>query len=358
MKKVEILQTTNTGQQVVGWFALQDGKIIMHVTHPPDGAGVMHQIYHHAAIYGNEKYDSQVDPAKWLATMVKAYQGSAIRAHPVDDAIAIKPREVLIREGGAGSGDIGHAGRPGIRGGSAAGAIAVKARKPRAPRAYKMGREDPIEQKLAKMQIVPGSKHVLGGGISQTFTVQLKDGTTAVWKPDSGAGEESHQKEVGAWEVAQIVGNSDMAAPTVTRTIGRNIGSLQLMEPGTTAYNLDYDTDKLNHDQIERAAIFDYVIANGDRHDGNWMVDGNNIHLIDHNLAFAYGQSSHLVDIAQNYESSHTTVSSFAAMAKPYIDNRDEIMSTLKQVGLDDRRVRQVGERIDELKGFKSWSDL
>lgn len=364
MTKVEILRTTDTGQQVLGWFALVDGKIVMHVNHPPDGSGTMRMIFEHAVIWGNKLYYARTNPKNWLPMMTKAYQGNVIRAHPVDDKIAIKPREVMIEIGGPGSGDYGHVGRPKMVGGSGPSAIAVKpkaARAPRVARPYRMGRPDPIEQKLANMPIKPGSKHVLGGGISATYTVTLKDGTEAVWKPDSGAGEDSHQREVAAWEIAQIVGNSDMTAPTASRTIrGSGIGSMQLLEPGSAGNRIDYDPDNLNHDQIERAAVFDYVINNGDRHDGNWMLDpgGKDIHLIDHNLAFGTYASSHLIDMAQNYQETRSTTASLATMARPYIENADEIKTVMTQAGLSAGRIRSVMSNITKLKGMTNWNEL
>ena len=193
---------------------------------------------------------------------------------------------------------------------------------PRRPTSTPRDRERELEQDIpgAKNFTPLGDKHV---AVVQKYT--MANGKKAVFKPHDGEGNTARhregsispgfqtEREVGAWEVAKVVGMDDMVAPTrdmtlkdvpqVTRqadpkdptfgekTIGgpgtRTRGAVMEWQPGEQASKIRGAAKFDGDDNAGRAAAFDYVIGNTDRHGGNWNVDKDEkMHLIDHGLAF------------------------------------------------------------------------
>jgi hypothetical protein len=221
--------------------------------------------------------------------------------------------------------------------------------------------------------------HVLGGGVCQTFVFELEGGKKAVFKPQNGEPTEplrrnispgfSTEREVAAWEVAKIVGMDDLVAPAVERTMGEWHGALVDFQEGEVAFKIDSERKFDGERNLARAAIFDYIIGNEDRHAGNWMVgkDGG-LRLIDHNLAFpdkgAYGVSGNhalfnrILIKAEWKKITDPKAKTPVDAATPFLKNKDAILKALKASRLPDAAIAGVAERIDSLKGVKSWSKL
>jgi len=140
--------------------------------------------------------------------------------------------------------------------------------------------------------------------------VTFEDGTKAIFKTPMTSSYRNnvptgteHLREVAAYEVAKIVGMGDMVPATVLRTMAfdsvpittvgmmkvKGVGSLQTWVPKaeTASY---YSKDSTRFDGMrdrKRAATYDFMIGNLDRHTGNWMVrEGGKLALIDHGLSF------------------------------------------------------------------------
>ncbi len=119
-------------------------------------------------------------------------------------------------------------------------------------------------------------------------------GGTARWVHDS------YLNEVVAFELAQLLG-IDNVPPTVERTIDGVPGSVQLWIEGTVT-----EGDQLNtgqqpkdlvswHRQVADRQVFDELIGNVDRNQGNTLIDPNGrLWLIDHTRAF--GRQRALLD--------------------------------------------------------------
>jgi hypothetical protein len=204
------------------------------------------------------------------------------------------------------------------------------------------------------------------GGINETHFVTFEDGTRAVFKPQDGASEERNrsyiepgqdmEREAGAWEVAKRVGMEDMVPPTVIRTMDGRVGSMQEFVPDSTNafQSLEpYDGSK----DFARAAIFDTVIGNKDRHMGNWMVNENTgkLALIDHGLAFPEAVENDDVQTfaakaSPDYmQGAPAVVGTPADYAAPYVEHKFEILNALEGLHLPLRAVQSVGLRIDQL---------
>jgi len=214
------------------------------------------------------------------------------------------------------------------------------------------------------------------GKLKLTFA----DGTQGVFKPQSGVPDDKParsnismsmdtEREIGAWEVAKRVGMQDMVPVVVERVVHGERGALLSWQEGEVAKNVWGEGAKFDGDKdLARAAVFDYVIGNEDRHGGNWVIDedaGNKMRLIDHGLAFpdkgGYGDntfSNHHIDAeVQHRYNGSVQGSAFSSnssstphdFAKPYVDNKNDIMTALNKLGLPKGAVEGVGRRIDNL---------
>lgn len=197
----------------------------------------------------------------------------------------------------------------------------------------------------------------LGGGVNKTQLVVLDNGVKAVYKEEqtyermrrditSGMDKE---REAAAWQVAKLVGMDDLVVPSVVR----GNGSMSLFQQGQLAANM-YGSGKYDgNNDLARAAVFDYVIGNTDRHGGNWLVNDNKLRLIDHGLSFPErgqgdptmkGNSSMVREASEKFYGQ-----SVSPYTSSYISSKDAIISTLKGLGLD-KAIPGVSARIDALK--------
>lgn len=153
------------------------------------------------------------------------------------------------------------------------------------------------ESKLSSSKIT--SKRELGGGINNSFMVTFEDGRKGVFKEAAvGSGRanipsgKDSEREVAAWRIAKLVGMQDMVQPTVLATVEGMKGMLQTWANGEMAHQAASPWDK---NDLYRAAAFDYVIGNEDRHKGNWLVEGDKLHLIDHGLSLPEGKCALMI---------------------------------------------------------------
>lgn len=209
----------------------------------------------------------------------------------------------------------------------------------------------------------------LGGGISVTKMVTLEGGVRAVFKPASGEGVwegvdkgKGTEREIAAWEVAKIVGMGDLVAPAVERTIDGKRGALLLWLPGKFPVGANkYD----GKDGLARAAMFDSVLGNKDRHSGNWKItnDGK-LALYDHNLAFsdrgreASGALANEAAFMFGGRGAESPGKSFREYARPYLKNREKILGTLRRVGIPEGAIERTAARIDRLSAAKDWNAI
>lgn len=101
--------------------------------------------------------------------------------------------------------------------------------------------------------------------------------------------------EVNAYRMAKALGNeyAEMVPETVIREVDGLIGTFQREVKESTA-TVSYDEGSSLREDVRRAAIFDFVIGNQDRHNGNFIYgesgEGEDsrpcIRLIDHSFSF------------------------------------------------------------------------
>jgi hypothetical protein len=102
---------------------------------------------------------------------------------------------------------------------------------------------------------------------------------------------EAYKSEVAAYELDRLLG-LDMVPITIERRVEGDLASIQLWVEGTK-WVKDVDQKACQKPiewakQVCRQRMFDNLIANIDRNEGNLLVDGEwNLILIDHSRAFA-----------------------------------------------------------------------
>lgn len=222
---------------------------------------------------------------------------------------------------------------------------------------------------------------------STTYRLRLADDSMAVFKPESGEHPELEEirdnirpgkqtaREVGAYQIAKLVGMDDLVAPTVSRTVNGETGSVQAWQRGSVARELPYSAMYDGDRDLARAAAFDYVIGNTDRNMGNWLLDTeqDKLHLIDHSLAFPYkptGKAKMFKFLPGEKRKAHELFMDEAddrKLAIPtdvktaYRKNQGAIIKAMKGLGFDRDEINGVKQRIENLsigKTFKELTDM
>jgi hypothetical protein len=101
---------------------------------------------------------------------------------------------------------------------------------------------------------------------------------------------DSYRSEIAAYELDKLL-ELEMVPPTVPRQIGGNLASAQLWVEDCVTYRTLVNKPVPNPDalerQLRRMVVFDNLILNVDRNDGNMLIDPvGNVILIDHSRAF------------------------------------------------------------------------
>lgn len=138
-------------------------------------------------------------------------------------------------------------------------------------------------------------------GVNATKQLELAGGTVVFHKPFSGVhvanaiaygqtDETPPLHEAAAWRLAVALGPpwDEIVVPCVLREYAGEDGSLS---PRAVGWPRD-PAPTLNPTWCFPAAFFDSLIAQQDRHGGNWRWDGERLTLIDHGYAFALPRPS------------------------------------------------------------------
>lgn len=124
------------------------------------------------------------------------------------------------------------------------------------------------------------SEKKIGRGETGASFIELKDDGQGIFK------EYGYQNERAAYIIDRFLG-FDLVPPIVVRTVDSRKGSLQKFVPDAKiASELDYrELYGKYRDQLKKMWIFDVIIRNSDRHVDNFLVKGDRIYAIDHELS-------------------------------------------------------------------------
>jgi hypothetical protein len=154
----------------------------------------------------------------------------------------------------------------------------------------------PIEQRMLGETFVGPPAPTSSPGVNTTKRLRLAGGDIVFHKPFSGVhvanaiayghtDETPPLHEAIAWRLAVALGDpwQGIVAPCVLRDYAGEDGSLSLQARGWPRDPAPI----VNPTWCLPAAFFDALIAQQDRHDGNWRWDGSRLTLIDHGYTFA-----------------------------------------------------------------------
>jgi hypothetical protein len=157
-----------------------------------------------------------------------------------------------------------------------------------------IGRETAIEETLRTTKI--DRIDVVPIGVTKPKRVFFAAGgpvASAAWKPlrpgrRSGYWE-SYKSEIAAYELDKLLG-MQMVPPTVERQVDDEAGAVILWLDGVKGWDKDHPVRGPEPEwtrQISRMKLFDQLIANIDRNQGNLLYDADwHLFLIDHSRAF------------------------------------------------------------------------
>jgi len=223
----------------------------------------------------------------------------------------------------------------------------------------------------------------LGGGISDSYRVQLADGTEGVWKPNTTnpfSPSPDYINETAAYDLAKEIGYDDISAPVVTREItdigenntrvdtGKITGNGSLMVFMKQGSGDAYPEKISNTVDNERAKALDYAMGQLDRDSShNWLImpDGKPM-LIDNGRSMP-GYAVNPDDrkrysFRSDYEwgighpqSIPDHVHETFAKANA---NWDAIAERMGRNGLDKNAIEAAHIRVAHLAVEKTWADL
>jgi hypothetical protein len=153
-----------------------------------------------------------------------------------------------------------------------------------------------IEQRMLGETFVGPPAPTSSPGVNATKRLALSGGSIVFHKPFSGVhvanalaygqtNETPPLHDAVAWRLAATLGEPwrGLVSPCVLRDYASEDGSMSLQAPGWPG---DL-APTLNPTWCLPSAFFDSLIAQQDRHAGNWRWDGSRLTLIDHGYAFA-----------------------------------------------------------------------
>ncbi len=154
----------------------------------------------------------------------------------------------------------------------------------------------PVEQRMLEQAFSGPPAPTSTRGVNVTLQLKLADGTVVFHKPFAGVhvanaiaygqtDETPPLHEGASWRLAVALGQpwQDIVAPCVLRPYDGEDGALVLQAPGRPRERAPTQ----NPGWCLPAAFFDSLVAQQDRHDGNWRWDGERLTLIDHGYTFA-----------------------------------------------------------------------
>lgn len=227
-------------------------------------------------------------------------------------------------------------------------------------------KEDAPEQKAIQKK-EPVSKKNLGGGVSESKIVTMKDGSKFVWKPSTGEAQvrdgieagTQYQREVAAYDIAKVVGMKNLMPVSSIMKYEGKYGVMMQMIPH--AHNDGSEGDADFEDTAKRGTIFDFVIGNTDRHGANWMSDDNGkLWLIDHGLSFSTGGDSvrfGLWNSAVHNTNNDSVITD--AFTKPWKGKWDKIETILERRHIESDAIEAAKKRYDfAMKKGTTWQHL
>lgn len=225
----------------------------------------------------------------------------------------------------------------------------------------------PQEKQLSTAEIA-SAKDNDRHGVNESSWVVFKDGSQALLKPYSGEDaalrlDSINQfkgaqglRERAAFALAKVFGMEDLVPAVVERTVNGQKGVLIDFKQGKEATVANDPYDGIEDEQ--RAAAFDVVLGNTDRHTGNWLVGpGGKLVLIDHGLTLP-DKASRAHDVRSRFLDHLRGVPISKDIINTFVSKKDEVRATLKDLGFNQVAVQQTEKRLSILAKASTWQDV
>ena len=248
------------------------------------------------------------------------------------------------------------------------------------------------EGELSSVPATKASPLKEGDHISATIKLTDENGKSCCFKPFKGEHPAHYwgidepestgpcsRREVAAYEVAKAVGMADLVPVTVLRDqpqIKDANGNPQVVYKGREMHGMgsaqDFLSDSTNGSRsanqwdgakdAERCASLDYILATGDRHGGNWMIDKNGaangkIHLIDH--GYTLPNSPHDIDTRGFFGHARSERTPISPETKAsWAGKWPAIKTALQKMNIRDDAIAMCKKRYDTFMAATQYKDL
>lgn len=212
-------------------------------------------------------------------------------------------------------------------------------------------------------------KEAIGGavkGTNDTFRMWIKDDGDGCWKPEFGEnkggrsrhldcrkkGGELFRREAATYSIAKVLEMDDLVPETYIRNDDdHGPGSLQAWVYRSDQHEAQISKNRYPEDLI-RTGFLDFVCENMDRHGNNYFItDGGKLQLIDNGYAFA---NIHHWDWSCNADTLNWSGSKEIPkyILSKAVETKDEAVSVLKKLGLDEKAIQYYEERVKLVSKF------
>jgi len=197
-------------------------------------------------------------------------------------------------------------------------------------------------------------------GSSRYYTTEIDNQKYFLKRRDNAFFEDAAIKEELSTEISRVMGINDYVIPAKHLEIKRRDYSVSPFVEGENLFEVDTPlTGLLNEKEITKLGLFDFVIANGDRNEGNFYITKQGLKLADHEATFSSlaGFEGELADAFRNIGSKISRED-----IQSVIDKEDKILEAITKTVKDDDLValytRTVKGRLDALKVVASSPDI
>jgi hypothetical protein len=225
----------------------------------------------------------------------------------------------------------------------------------------------------------------MSGGSNVVQMVILEDGTPAIWKPMRGESDslrrwiddnELYKFENAASQIAEMTGTDDLVMRSVIRSNDDGIGSLIEFVDGATSDSVltarpetisleDFTSELITsmgskRADAERAAVFDLITGQLDRHGANWILKDGKMTLIDNALMMP-GEVRSRFDGSTFVSRFKSTVGGPVnpAIVKQWDDVWDDLLVVFEEAGMSDSAIEGARQRLDMLLSPRlDWGDI
>jgi hypothetical protein len=197
-------------------------------------------------------------------------------------------------------------------------------------------------------------------GSSRYFTTEIDNQKYFLKRRDSSLFKDAAAKEELATEISKVMGIEKYVIPSKYVEIKRRDYSASPFVEGENLFEVDTPlTELINEKEITKLGLFDYVIANGDRNEGNFHITKEGLKLADHEATFS-NMSDFDGELADAFRGISAKIKKEDIQA--VVASEKDILAAIPKIVKDPDLVEMysqvVESRLDTLKAIASSPDI